>query len=241
MPNYSTPTGDSAEPFVQEFKRQRRQLREQARPDGTNIARLLQKVREALVNINATVKAATDSYLSTGTVNMANLVINALTASGSVSAAGPIFTPHGRATPVTTGYVSAWLNSDGRVGATASSIQFKQDIEPADTAAEVDALLRLALIRFRYIEDVEKHGDAAPWHLGSIAEYMQLTALSEWVPLDQDGNAFSINWEHVTIPMVAALQSANARANASDARQAELEGRVTALEALIADGNAADS
>jgi len=151
-------------------------------------------------NITAIGTVTGATVTSTGELNGVDVILS-----------GSVYSLHGRNTPVTSGYVAAYFNSDGRLGASASSLQFKQDIEPADTSAEVDALMHVALIRFRYIADVEAHGDAAPWHLGSIAEYMQQTALAEWVPLDADGNAFAINWEQMGIPIIAALQALNAR------------------------------
>lgn len=232
---YPTPPGGSVEPIVREIKSLRTRARAVERPTGTSIASLVAQVQAALVNITETVVSATTTFLASGFTTGSMTATGSITAGGSVTATGNVsgadshltgdlYSPHGRATPVTTGYVSAWLNGDGRLGASASSLRFKQDIEPADTTEEVDALLRLALIRYRYIADVEENGDAAPWHLGSIAEYMQQTALAEWVPLDQNGDAFAINWEQIAIPAVAALQRLYAG-------QKDLIARVTALEA----------
>lgn len=206
MGDYPTPPGDSLEPLVRQLKDLQRQLNDLQRPGGTNIAELKRQVKQALVDITATVISTTNTYLATGTVSVASL-----SASGSVSVSGPIYSPHGRANPVTSGYVSAWLNTDGRIGASASSIEFKQDIQPADTTEEVAAILSIGMIRYRYIADVEEHGENAPWHLGSLAEYMATTGLKEWVPLDQDGNPFAINWEHLVIPAIAAIQNLDAR------------------------------
>jgi hypothetical protein len=225
MAEYPTPPGDGMAPIVDEFRKLARRISELERPSGTSIGSLVAQVQAALVDLNAAVIAETEAYLSSGTVNVANL-----SASGSASITGPIYSPHGRANPVTTSYVSAWLNSDGRIGASASSLKFKQDFEPADTTAEVEALLTVALIRYRYIADVEARGNGASWHLGTLAEYMAETALREWVPLDQKGEPFAINWEHLIIPAIAAIQKAHAEQLASNARQDSLEARIVALE-----------
>lgn len=211
-------------PRPSDFAGQLRDLRQQLNQridnistfDATQMNRAIETLTKLVNDLPGQIDAALAVEVNTGNVN----------ATGNITAAGPIFSPHGRATPVTTGYVGAWLNADGRIGATASSIQFKQDIQPADTTAEVEALLSIGLVRYRYIADVEEHGENAPWHLGSIAEYMQKTALREWVPLDQDGNAFAINWEHLIIPAIATMQS--------------MDARLKALEALIADRDAVD-
>jgi hypothetical protein len=135
---------------------------------------------------------------------------------------GDLYTPHGRATPVVSSYVVAYLNVDGRLGATPSSIRFKQDIQSADTAPLVDALLKLALVRFRYVEAVDTFGDAAAVELGTIAEYVDQTALSEYVYVDDEGRPQGINYERLTIPLIATVQSLDARIKA-------LEQRLTAL------------
>lgn len=165
-----------------------------------------------VVQSNTTVTAGTDVHSATSSTT------GTATVGGDVDLTGDLYTPHGRATPVTTGYVSAWLNTDGRLGASASSIAFKQDIEPADLTQQVQAVLTLGLVRFRFIADVEANGDAAPWHTGSLAEYMAQTALTEWVPLDSEGKPFAINWEHITIPLVAVVQNLDARLKALEAK-----------------------
>lgn len=138
----------------------------------------------------------------------------ALAVTGDINVTGDIYTPHGRATPVTSGYVGAWLNVDGRLGATASSVFVKQDFEPANTAALVDALYHVALVRFRYIAAVEQFGDAAVSELGSIAQYFVACGLGEYVFNDADGNPQGINYERLTIPLIAVVQDLDARLKA---------------------------
>ncbi len=171
-----------------------------------------------VVNSNTTVSAGTSITAGTDVHSATSSTTGTATVGGDIDLTGDMYTPHGRATPVTTGYVSAWLNADGRLGASASSIAFKQDVEPADMSAQIQAVFTLGLVRFRFIADVEANGDAAPWHTGSLAEYMAQTALTEWVPLDSEGKPFAINWEHITIPLIAVVQNLDARLKALEAK-----------------------
>lgn len=66
------------------------------------------------------------------------------------------------ATPVTSGYVSAWINSDGRIGKSASSRRFKEHIEAQDPEALGDIWPDLA--RFQML------GGDGSWKYGYIAE-----------------------------------------------------------------------
>jgi hypothetical protein len=128
---------------------------------------------------------------------------------------GSVYSPTGRATPVTTSYVAAYFNSDGRLGATPSSLRFKQDVQAADTTALVEAILHFALVRFRYIAAVEEHGEDARLELGSLAEYAVHAGLSEFVYLDEEGLPLGINYERLTLPLIATVQSLDARLRAA--------------------------
>lgn len=225
MDRYPTPPGDSVQPIVDAILDLRRRARAGERPSGTQLASLVQQVQTQLATIDARVIAAVAQNSMTTAAIMAAIASpgaiapTTVTASGNIkSTGGSLYSIVGHNTPVTSGYVGAWFDFDGRLGASASSIRFKQDIEPADPSAQVDALLHLALIRYRYVADVERNGDDAPWHLGSIAEYMQQTALSEWVPVGEDGEPLAINWEQMAIPIVATLQSLDARLKALEAK-----------------------
>jgi hypothetical protein len=58
----------------------------------------------------------------------------------------PIYTPHGRANGVTTSYVAAYLNGDGRIGASPSSIRYKENVVPL--SVEVADILALEPVEF---------------------------------------------------------------------------------------------
>jgi hypothetical protein len=134
-----------------------------------------------------------------------------------------------RARTVTVGYSAVYADSSGIFGANTSSVHVKQDIETANAAAEVAALLRVALVRFRYIAAVDELGEAAPSELGSIVEYFAtVPALKDYVFNGADGKPQGIRWEKISIPLIAVAQHHEARANAAEARLEAIERRLAA-------------
>lgn len=163
---------------------------------------------------------AGDDITAGGTLQGSALVITngaAITDDVVLGASGSLFSIYGRNTPVVTSYVSAYFNSDGRLGATPSSLRYKQDVSAADLTDAVDALLHVALTRFRYIAAVEEFGTAAaPYEVGPIAEYWAATpALREWVYDDENGDPQGVSIERLTIPLIAVVQSLDARLRAA--------------------------
>jgi len=129
---------------------------------------------------------------------------------GDINLTGDLYTPHGRATPVVVSYVAGYLDSVGRLGATPSSVAYKRDFAAADTAPLVDALLGVALVRFRYIQAVEELGDEAELELGAIAEYFDAVGLGEYVFRHEDGSPMGIKYERLSIPLIAVVQRLDA-------------------------------
>lgn len=182
------------EPVARAFKDQRRQSRENARPDGTNIAQLVKKVREALVNINATVIAATNAYLSAATVAVTHLV-----ASGNVSGAnvtgGNVFA-QSIATNITAGRVTVWgRTSDGFLGTASSSRRFKTNIRPSDI--DPFAVLQVEDVLYQYIDEVRKRDDPTfaeyvgpdyrvATEIGAIAEQLHELGLWQFVIYERE-------------------------------------------------------
>jgi hypothetical protein len=152
--------------------------------------------------------ALSSASLSTGSVSASSV-----TTSGQVTSTGIIVSPGSRAFVVASGFVGAWLDGSGQIGYNPSGVEFKQDFRPAVLAPIVKAVLTTALIRYRMITDVEQNGDAATWRLGTIAQYMAVGELAEWVVTTSDGSA--INWEHFAIPLIATVQALDARLRAA--------------------------
>lgn len=233
MGKYPTPPGDSVEPFVQEFRKQRRQARESARPSGTNIAELVQRVRAlvsqvqaALVNINATVIAATNSYLGAGTVSMGTInasgSVNAsgdvtganLTAGGRVTSAAAFRSTGSRAYVMTVGYAGAWLDGDGTLGISPSSIRFKTDVE--QWQPDIERLLLLRAVMFRY--DLPGADPDAPKQIGFIAEELDALGFPEFLFYDPDGVVEGINYDRLTVALLVLAQTQETRLQNLEAR-----------------------
>lgn len=224
---YSTTPTDPLDLLAAKLVEMKDRLAELERPTGTQLFKAVAELTQLVNDLPGQIYAVLAVAVNTGNVT----ATGSISANGSISAVGPIYTPHGRANPVTTGYIGAWLNSDGRIGASVSSVAYKQDFEAANTAEIVDAIMSMSLVRFRYIDAVEKLGDDAPSELGSIAEYLATTPLSEYVFNNSDGDPMGITYERLTIPLIAAVQSLNARLKATDAQIADLTKRLDELTA----------
>ncbi len=177
-----------------------------------NAAALAQAIQTGLGNLASSGTTWAGPVASPSTVSAAA----AISAGGNLSGgdanlSGYLFSPAGRAFQVVTSFASAWFDGTGKLGINTSTVRDKQDFEPAETDDLVEALLHLALIRFRRTELVEQMGDEAPYELGTIAEYMASTPLREWVFADVEGAVQGIEWAHLVIPLIATVQSLDAR------------------------------
>ena len=152
------------------------------------------------------------SVAVTGAASSAtSAVAGSSTVGGTSTSTGVVISPGSRAYSVVSGYAGAWINGDGTLGISTSSVDVKQDFAPADSAPKVDALLRLALVDFRRIGAVAELGVDAPVELGAIVEYVAGTALVGATFVDPTGKPQGINWSEMIPVMIAAIQSLNAR------------------------------
>lgn len=228
------PPGDGIRVLTEQLDDLRLQLRILQRPSGVDLAGLLAQVQATLANITALVISNVNSYLSTGTVNMTNINASgsiaaaSVTTSGKVTSTGIMRSPGSRAFNVTTssGYVGMWIDVNGDMGFNPSGVEFKQDFEPTDLTEIVEDVLHIALIRYRYIGEVEQFGEDAPWRLGTIAQYLAQTSLGEWV-VDTEVGAI-INWEQFGIPLIATAQHLDARVKTLEAQVELLASRLDA-------------
>jgi hypothetical protein len=179
----------------------------------TSLASQIVSVRGLQTGLAAQVAALVGQPISTSTVT----TTSDINVGGNINVTGFLISPAGRATTVVTSTASAWFDGTGKLGINPSTVAQKQDFEPADTSAEVAALLRMALIRFRRTELVNELGDAAPWELGSIAEYVAQTALVEATFNDEEGNVLGIEWSTLVKPLIATVQALDARVKALEA------------------------
>lgn len=127
-----------------------------------------------------------------------------------------IFSPAGRATPVVTSYVSAYFNSDGRLGIDPSAARFKQDVQPRVYTLEDAAKIGQLVVTYRLRAAVEQYGDAADTLTGMIAEALVDAGFPEFVAFDTGGIILTIAYDRMVVVAFGAL--------------AEVAGRLAALE-----------
>ena len=182
----------------------------------------------AATSISAGTTLSAGGAISGASLNVGGGLVTAgnISASGSIAVAadinltGDLYSPHGKATPVVSAYVVAYFNGpDGRLGASPpSAVINKQDVTPPNAGDLVQALLRISLVRFKYIANVAALGDAAPDELGGIAEYFDTTALGEYVYRDDNEKPIGINYERLSIPLIAVVQSLDMRLKTIEAK-----------------------
>lgn len=119
----------------------------------------------------------------------------------------PIYTPHGRANPVTSSYVSAWLNVDGRIGASASSARYKKDIEDYD-----GNVLELQPRVFRFKDD-----ELGTIRLGLIAE--EVNEIEPLLVRHEDGQPEGVHYEFLAVALLKEVQRLARRVAALEAGQ----------------------
>lgn len=121
----------------------------------------------------------------------------------------PIFTPHGRNNPVSSSYVAAYINGDGRLGASPSSRRYKENI--TDLSVPVADVLAIEPREFDRIDGAHE--------VGLIAEevHEHVPQIVVWTGEHIDG---------VHYHLLPVLQQAVIRAH---------EQRITDLEHQVAD------
>lgn len=182
------------------------------------------------ISAGTTVSAGT-SITAGGAITGASVAASGAVTGATVAATGQVsgdtgvfhgglYSTNARNFVVANNYAGSWIDIDGHFGISPSSAEFKQDFAPADAALLVDALYSIGLLRFRYIKSVEEHGENAATELGGIAEYFAGSPLNEYVFRNADGQPQGINYERLTIPLIAVIQDLNGRVKALEAAAA---------------------
>jgi hypothetical protein len=184
-----------------------------------SIAKSFKPVTQTIVDtVIATVQ---DEYSTTDEMNakIANpgaISPSSVSASGNIDSAGRVYSagafvsPGSRATIVTVGYVNAYLGGDGTLGYQPSTRKVKKDLVafPDDLA---DRLLNLTPYLGRYTWDA----DTDPLKVFLIAEDVQDAGFGpDVVPLDQDGNAATVNSAQLVPALLALIKRQDARITA---------------------------
>jgi hypothetical protein len=200
---------DAYEGLRRRFETIDARLRELERPTGSQYYDSLKKITDLVNNLaeeieNVSASGATwQGPVAAGSGNI-------------VTTSGDFYTPHGRATPVVTSYVAAYLNTDGRIGATVSAERFKQDIEPRAYTLEQIAMVQVVSYRLRTA--VAELGAQAQVEVGVIAEQLVEAGLSEFVVFDEDGAPFTVNYDRLDLLGVAGAGLLLARVKAIESR-----------------------
>lgn len=205
--------------LINELRMAKRRLDELERPTGTQVADALATLTDLVNGLLTQVNGVFSGYVDAGTT---------IHSTGRGTFDGGVTSADVRARTITSGYAAAWVDAGGVFGCTTSSVRHKQDIRSVDMSPEVAAMYQAALIEFRYIVDVAENGDLAEWQIGSLAEYFESIGLGRYVFHDIDGLVDGINYERLTIPLIAVVQDLNQRALAQQARIDSLEARLTA-------------
>lgn len=137
-------------------------------------------------------KAYVDSFWNAPTLYVNSLVIQQ-----------QLFVP--ASTPVVSGYVAAYINSDGRLGKSPSARRFKKEIHDHDYT--VDDLLGIQVRSYRLKAAVFGEGwEDAPVEVGVIAEELIDAGLSEFVHFDANGEPETVHYERLALVAIGALQ-----------------------------------
>jgi len=126
-----------------------------------------------------------------------------ITASGQVTSAAPLKSPGSYALVVSgNNYRTAWIQSDGQVGYSPSTIRVKKDLEEFPDYL-LDAFLACSPYLGRYTWDDED----SPLKVFLIAEHLAHAGFgTDVVPQDDEGNAEAVNYSQVVVPLFAAVK-----------------------------------
>jgi hypothetical protein len=132
-----------------------------------------------------------------------------LSAGGDVSSSGRVSSNGAPLTSlpsfnyqVTTGYKAAWINNDGQVGFSPSTIRVKKDLEVFPDAL-IDSFMTLTPYLGRYTWDDEN----TPKKVFLVAEDVEGAGFGpDVVPVDAEGNPETVNYSQVVVPLLAAVK-----------------------------------
>ena len=100
------------------------------------------------------------------------------------------------------------VSPNGRLGITASSKRFKDEIKPMDNASE--AILALRPVTFRYKHDLDPEGNP---QFGLVAEEVEKVN-PDLVARDAEGKVFSVRYEAVNAMLLNELLKEHRRVEA---------------------------
>lgn len=206
---YVIPASDPIDQLMLRLRDIERRVSESESFTGAEIADALQTLTDLVNGLLTQVNGVFSGYIQAG--GNANI-------GGDINLTGDLYTPHGRATPVVTSYVAAYINSDGRLGATPSGAQFKQDVKPRGYTLADCRLFQI--VQYRLIAAVELLGDEAVTEVGVIAQQLLKAGFPEFVVCDESGTPITVTYERMVVAAIGGLQDA---ANQIDAIKERLD------------------
>jgi len=120
------------------------------------------------------------------------------TISGTKSFTGQLRSREAYNFVITTARRTTWMSADGRLGHTASSRRFKQNIK--DALINPDEVLKLRVVTFEYKEN--------PDHVetGLIAEEVEETGLEFLIFREEDGSPLGVHYEYLGLAVLKLIQ-----------------------------------
>lgn len=204
---YPTPSrGDWAVRRIDELKTQ---IRELSRPTGSQTNNLSEYVIEILNDLTADILNPPESVTINGDV-----IANTGIFESGVTSAGA------RINNVTNNYAAAYIDGNGDFGINVSTVREKTNIDTVSLKPEIEALYTIALVTFQYERAVREQGELAPVEVGTIAEYAEQAGLGRWIMYNENGEILGINYERLTIPLIATVQDLNSRLRAIEEKLA---------------------
>jgi len=217
---YVIPANTPVEQLIQQLESLRDQVRELQRPDGSQLNDAVKKLEQLVNDLPGQVFAVLATAVNTGDITAsgfghfggeitaANISGANISASGQVTSAAPLKSPGSYALVVSgSNYRTAWIQSDGQVGYSPSTIRVKKDLEefPDDL---LDAFLACSPYLGRYTWDDED----SPLKVFLIAEHLADAGFgTDVVPQDDEGNAEAVNYSQVVVPLFAAVKRQQAQ------------------------------
>lgn len=111
----------------------------------------------------------------------------------------------------------------GRLNKSTSSLRYKQDVQDAEV--DPSAVLQMRPRTWRGKSEVAELGDDAPRWVGFIAEELDELGLTPFVVYDADGRPDAIQYDRLSVGLLAVVKSQQAQLDAITARLEALEAK----------------
>jgi hypothetical protein len=124
------------------------------------------------------------------------------------------------------------ISGNGRLGVTASSFRFKDEIKSMDKASE--AILALKPVTFRYKKELDPEGIP---QFGLVAEEVEKVN-PDLVARDEQGKPFSVRYEAVNAMLLNEFLKEHRKVQQLEANDAEQQREIKALVAIVKEQSA---